>query len=62
LLLQYGNMSKELTKYNTKLFAERVMPKLKPLFAEWQDRWWPQPMDAGERATVPAFEARVAAE
>ncbi len=32
MLLQYGNMSKELTKYNTKLFAEQVMPKLKPLF------------------------------
>ena len=28
LLLQFGNMSKQLTKYNTKLFAERVMPKL----------------------------------
>ena len=22
------------------------MPKLKPLFAEWEHRWWPQPMDA----------------
>ena len=30
LLLQYGNMSKELAKYNTKLFAEQVMPKLQP--------------------------------
>ena len=28
LLMQFGNMSKELTKYNTKLFAEQVMPKL----------------------------------
>ena len=45
LLLQFGNMGKDLTKYNTKLFAEKVMPKLKPLFAEWEDRWWPQPMD-----------------
>ena len=33
LLLQFGNMSKELTKYNSRLFAEQVMPKLKPLFA-----------------------------
>ena len=62
LLLQYGNMSKELTKYNTKLFAEAVMPKLKPLFDEWQDRWWPQPMEAAERAEVPAFAPRIAAE
>jgi alkanesulfonate monooxygenase SsuD/methylene tetrahydromethanopterin reductase-like flavin-dependent oxidoreductase (luciferase family) len=55
MLLQYGNMSKELTKYNTKLFAEQVMPKLKPLFAEWEDRWWPKPMDKASRAVVPAF-------
>jgi alkanesulfonate monooxygenase SsuD/methylene tetrahydromethanopterin reductase-like flavin-dependent oxidoreductase (luciferase family) len=55
MLLQYGNMSKELTKYNTKLFAEQVMPKLKPLFSEWEDRWWPKPLDKGARAVVPAF-------
>ena len=28
LLLQFGNMSKDLAKYNTKLFAEEVMPRL----------------------------------
>jgi alkanesulfonate monooxygenase SsuD/methylene tetrahydromethanopterin reductase-like flavin-dependent oxidoreductase (luciferase family) len=55
LLLQYGNMSKELTKYNTKLFAEQVMPKLRPMFSEWEDKWWPKPMDKGSRATVPVF-------
>jgi alkanesulfonate monooxygenase SsuD/methylene tetrahydromethanopterin reductase-like flavin-dependent oxidoreductase (luciferase family) len=55
LLLQYGNMSKELTKYNTKLFAEQVMPKLKPLFSEWEDKWWPKPMDKSARAALPAF-------
>ena len=52
LLLQFGNMGKELAAYNTKLFAERVMPKLKGLFAEWEDRWWPQPMARAERAPV----------
>ncbi len=62
LLLQYGNMNKELTKYNTKLFSEAVMPKLKPLFEEWEDRWWPQPMDAAQRAEVPAFVPGLAAE
>ena len=55
LLLQFGNMSKELTKANTKLFAEKVMPKLKPLFAEWEDKWWPKPMARAERAALPAF-------
>ena len=62
LLLQYGNMSKQLTKYNTKLFAEKVMPQLKGMFSEWEDRWWPQPMQAEERAALPAFASRLAAE
>jgi alkanesulfonate monooxygenase SsuD/methylene tetrahydromethanopterin reductase-like flavin-dependent oxidoreductase (luciferase family) len=44
-LLQFGNMDKQLTMYNTRLFAEKVMPQLQDLFAnEWEDRWWPKPM------------------
>jgi alkanesulfonate monooxygenase SsuD/methylene tetrahydromethanopterin reductase-like flavin-dependent oxidoreductase (luciferase family) len=62
LLLQYGNMGKDLAKYNTKLFAETVMPRLRPLFAEWEDRWWPRPMDATQRAEIPAFKQGIAAE
>ncbi len=62
LLLQYGNMSKDLTRYNTKLFAEQVMPKLKDLHAGWNDRWWPQPMEAAQRAEIPAFLPKLAAE
>ena len=62
LLLQFGNMSKELTRYNTKLFAEQVMPKLKGQFSEWEDRWWPQPMEQTQRAEVPAFMPKLAAE
>jgi hypothetical protein len=55
LLLQFGNMSKELTKYNTKLFAEQVMPKLHHKFANYEHRWWPQPMDTALRAELPAY-------
>jgi alkanesulfonate monooxygenase SsuD/methylene tetrahydromethanopterin reductase-like flavin-dependent oxidoreductase (luciferase family) len=62
LLLQFGNMGKELCRYNTRLFAEQVMPKLRPMFSEWQDRWWPQPMDRSERAAVPAYLPDLAAE
>jgi alkanesulfonate monooxygenase SsuD/methylene tetrahydromethanopterin reductase-like flavin-dependent oxidoreductase (luciferase family) len=50
LLLQFGNMGKELTQHNTKLFAERVLPQLRPLFGEWEDRWWPTPLDRSLRA------------
>ena len=33
------------------------MPKLQDLFAEWEDRWWPQPMARAERAALPSFQA-----
>jgi len=62
LLLQFGNMGKDLTKYNTKLFAERVMPKLRQKFGEWEHRWWPRPMDTAQRAELSAYEPRQAAE
>src|SRR6266705_2752768 len=50
LLLQFGSMGKDLAKYNTKLFAEQVLPKLRGLFSEWEDKWWPAPMARAERA------------
>lgn len=48
LLMHYGNMSKDVTRYNTTLFAERVMPQLRDLFSEWDDPWWPK----GARASM----------
>ena len=40
-MLQFGNMSDELTRYNTKLFGEKVAPDLRPMFGEWDHPWWP---------------------
>jgi alkanesulfonate monooxygenase SsuD/methylene tetrahydromethanopterin reductase-like flavin-dependent oxidoreductase (luciferase family) len=63
MLLQFGNMGKELAKYNTKLFAEKVMPQLTDTFSEWEDRWWPQPMNRDSRAALTPFHpAAMAAE
>jgi len=63
MLLQFGNMGKGLAQYNTKLFAEKVMPQLTDLFAEWEDRWWPQPMNRESRASLTQFRpAAMAAE
>jgi alkanesulfonate monooxygenase SsuD/methylene tetrahydromethanopterin reductase-like flavin-dependent oxidoreductase (luciferase family) len=62
LLLQFGSMGKDLAQYNTRLFAEKVMPQLRGVFGEWEDRWWPQPMAPGERAQLPAVEPALAAE
>lgn len=55
LLLQFGNMSKDTTLYNTRMFAEKVMPKVKGLFSEWEHKWWPKPMAKSQRAAIPAF-------
>jgi alkanesulfonate monooxygenase SsuD/methylene tetrahydromethanopterin reductase-like flavin-dependent oxidoreductase (luciferase family) len=55
LLMQFGNMGKDLATYNTKLFAEKVMPQLTDVFAEWEDRWWPQPMAHDARAPLTPF-------
>jgi hypothetical protein len=52
-----------LAAYNTKLFADRVLPQLKGLFSEWEDRWWPQPMPGTARASLSPFQpAAIAAE
>ena len=56
MLLQFGNMSKELAQYNTRLFAEEVMPRLKRVHSGWEDKWWPQPLPRGERAAPAAFQ------
>ena len=52
-LLQFGNMDKDTANYNTRMFAERVMPQIADLFEdEWEHQWWPTPM-AREARTVP---------
>jgi hypothetical protein len=62
LRMQFGSMGKDLAAYNTKLFAERVLPHLRGLFSEWEDKWWPQPMAQAERAEIPAFQSPLGAE
>jgi len=62
LMMQFGNLESETVKYNTRLFAEKVIPKLRPLFSGWENRWWPKPLDGRQRAPLPAFAPAVAAE
>jgi hypothetical protein len=54
LMMQFGNLPSATVKYNTRLFAEQVIPKLRPLFAEWENRWWPKPLAQRQRAAAPA--------
>ena len=59
MLLQYGNMSKELTFYNTELFAKRVAPQLRGLFEDkWENRWWPKPLPREDRSEPRAVVVR----
>ncbi len=58
-LLHMGNMRNEVTRHSTKLFAERVMPKLRDIWPEWKDdnRNWIQPMEERIRPEVPGRSA-----
>ena len=52
LLLQFGNMPKQLVNYNTELFAKSVLPQIGELFDDhWENRWWPEPLAAEERSS-----------
>ena len=45
LLMQFGNMSRDLAMYNTRLYAEQVLPQIRDIWDdEWENRWWPKPM------------------
>jgi alkanesulfonate monooxygenase SsuD/methylene tetrahydromethanopterin reductase-like flavin-dependent oxidoreductase (luciferase family) len=62
VLLQIGSMPPELVRKNTYLFATEVMPHLRGLFSQWEDRWSPHPLPASQRATpapLPAAGAQV---
>ncbi|HXG36774.1 MAG TPA: LLM class flavin-dependent oxidoreductase [Dehalococcoidia bacterium] len=49
LLLHFGSMPHHLTLKNTDLFAREVMPHLRDLWSEHEDRWSPVPLPAEER-------------
>jgi hypothetical protein len=40
-MLQFGNMSDELTRHNSELFGDKVAPGLRRLFGDIEDPWWP---------------------
>jgi hypothetical protein len=44
LLLHFGDMPRERAMKNTLLFAREVMPTLREIWSEWEDRWSPRPL------------------
>jgi hypothetical protein len=49
--LHVGSSPIELTNRSTYLFATAVLPPLRSLWGEHEDRWSPRPLPAAERAT-----------
>ena len=56
VLLHFGNMPRETVLYNTQRFARDVMPRLRGVWDEWEDRWWPRDTlpELAQPAPVPA--------
>ena len=49
-LLHFGDMPNDLCRYSTELFAKKVMPRVRPIWNEYEDHWSPKPMPREERA------------
>jgi alkanesulfonate monooxygenase SsuD/methylene tetrahydromethanopterin reductase-like flavin-dependent oxidoreductase (luciferase family) len=49
VLLQFGSMPPELVRKNTELFSREVMPHVRHLFDEYEDKWWINPLPEGQR-------------
>lgn len=62
LLLQFGNMSKDVANNNTRLYAEKVKPLLADVWSEWENHWWPKPMSMPNRAATNFPTPAIAAE
>ena len=52
LLLQFGDMPKELAMKNTTLFANEVMPHVKDIWSEYETRWWPEKLSKAPQEAV----------
>ncbi len=60
-LQHIGDMPKEKCMQNTELFAKRVMPELRSLWREYDDRWSPRPIPEHARVAPRAIERGAAA-
>ena len=56
IMLQNGSMPRELTEKNISLFAEQVLPRLRPIWDDegWVNHWWPKAQGTGRATAVAA--------
>jgi hypothetical protein len=50
VIMQIQSMDNELANYNTRLFAEKVLPRIRGIWDKegYQDHWWPQGATRGQ--------------
>jgi hypothetical protein len=48
--IHMGSMPPELVRQSTELLAREVIPDLREMWSEWDDKWSPHPLDETERA------------
>ena len=51
---QIGSAPAELVNRSTKLAGEQILPKLRHLYSDYEDRWWPKALPAARRAKAGA--------
>ena len=49
-LLHFGDMTTDVCRYSTELFANKVMPVFRDRWKDYEDHWYPKPMPAEDRA------------
>jgi alkanesulfonate monooxygenase SsuD/methylene tetrahydromethanopterin reductase-like flavin-dependent oxidoreductase (luciferase family) len=52
LLMQLGSLNRENTMHNVKLMSEKVLPNLRDVHSEWEDKWWIRPLELDKRAAL----------
>jgi hypothetical protein len=48
--IHMGSMPPELVRQSTELLAREVIPDLREMWSEWEDKWSPHPLNETERA------------
>ena len=59
IMLQNGSMPRDLTEKNISLFAEQVLPRLRPIWDDegWVNHWWPKAQGTARAAATAAAAA-----
>jgi alkanesulfonate monooxygenase SsuD/methylene tetrahydromethanopterin reductase-like flavin-dependent oxidoreductase (luciferase family) len=52
LLMQLGNLNRERTMKNIELVGTKVLPHVRDLWGEWEDKWWINPVNESKRASL----------